>query len=544
MKSIWTKIVPMLLIVCLVLSLAACGDKAEAPKEETKTETESTTTPETETETEAAGPLTAADTVVPGSKLVYAVSNDITTYVPWNGSGSIDVLLSVYDSLLCKWHGDPNDVRGNLAESWTVSEDGCTWVFKLREDAKFSSGNPVNAEAVIVSWTECQEYQPRFFTTVESYEATGEYEVTVKLTQNTPTFIYELPMQANCGILDPEYLTKYGTEDNNSAVGAGPYMIEEYVPGEYVMLIANPYYNREGRLPQVERIEYRFILDSNTMLLAFLNGEIDIMKTGSTEAVKTLQGAGFEPLAMEDRHGPYWMNASQVECFQDRRVREAICHMIDWEAINTLVYDGLYETVDSYFLEPSYSPYNEKHTYDPELGLKLIEEAGYKPEDIEFEIVMSTATQNEVLAIQEQFRQLGLVNVTAQMYDGGVAYSNFKAGTYDVHPMHNGFSAETPMSPFKMGMIPERNQPAIFLDYMDGGERYDEAMELYNKGMACTTFEEHAEYARQLVALIQDECVAFCGLGKTTWYALSENVHNLVLQPVLLYPEFCYCTVE
>ena len=148
----------------------------------------------------------------------------------------------IYANLLVKYKGNGEDIRCDIAEDYEVSEDGLTWTFHIRDDAKFSDGCAVEASDFVATWDVMQTYQPRPFSSVESYEAVDEHTLVVHLSAPNPTFIYELPTQRIYGVVCQDELAKYGPEDNRSAVGAGPYTVEEYVSGERYILKAVPDY--------------------------------------------------------------------------------------------------------------------------------------------------------------------------------------------------------------------------------------------------------------------------------------------------------------
>ncbi len=557
MKNKISRILAFSLILCMVFALAACGSSAPAQNtsggsapaasSEASSITESATTTAGKSENKEADAAAAAaaaeggNIIVPGSTVSYGCTSDYPNLLPWMLNSGNVVYSQVFDNLLYKYREDLNDMRGNLAESWTVSEDGKTYVFQIKQGVKFTSGNPVNAEAFVKSWDAAKPYQGRFFASIESYEATGEYELTVKLVAPSSSIVYDTFSQPFCGVVDPAALEEYGPEDNKAAIGCGPYYYEEYVPGEKIVFKANPdYHHTPDRMPQIETLVFNIIPDVNTQLLAFLNGQLDVFTTDNIEAYKTLRDNGYEPLLIKDRVFVYWMNPKLCPIFKSDKVREAMCHMIDWNAVNDLAFDGVYVVPNSYFGDTGSYPYNEKYTYDPELACKLIEEAGYSKDDIAFTIYAG-ADATLPLIIQEQFRAQGFNNIQVQQLDGGAMMAKMKSADWEVWYTHNGYSSESPLTPYSMGLMPDAAQRCIFLEYIDPALQ-EKAVELYNKANTALTREEYLAAVTELTAFVQDQCVAFGGL-QTVRSATAKDYYepdSVIYQPVLGIPQFFY----
>jgi len=522
------------LVLTLAFLLASCATAGSAAP------AESTTAAATAAETTAApAETTAAAGIQKGTTFSYWINYDIPAYLPWMDNRGSALYFQIYDNLLYKYEGNKDDIRGNLAESWTVSDDGLVWTFQIKKDAYFTNGNQVTADAFVKTWDVTKEYQARYFAAVESYEATGEFELTVKLSGPSATFIYELPTQPNCGVVDPEGIAQYGKEDNRAAIGAGPYSVESYTSGQGFVLKANENYHNPDKAPAIETCKLVVIPDENTALIALLNGELDAMNTVNIEVYNNLVAQGWNVMEVEDRVNPFWFNAREVEIFRDPVVREALSHMVDWQAISDLVYDGKYPVSKSYWAGPGMVPYSEKYTYDPELGLKMLADAGYKPEDIDFTMLADPDFTNLEIAIQSQFQEHGLVNVKTVTYDGATCYGMLKGGTFEMFPVHNGYGTESPLTPFTMGYGEKSRQPVMFLDYIDK-EKFAEGQALIEKANKAATFDEYLKEVEALTTLIQDQNLAMGGLQVVRFYAVNEKFTNIKIIPITGYIEFAY----
>ncbi|MCQ2558458.1 MAG: ABC transporter substrate-binding protein, partial [Oscillospiraceae bacterium] len=480
------------------------------------------------------------DGVQPGTEFSYWTNYDVPLYCPWIDNRASALLWQVYDNLVMRYHSDVTDIRPCLAESWDVSEDNTVYTFHIRQDAYFSDGEQVTADAFVYTWDNAtKEYQNRYFASVASYEAVDEFTLVVTLLAPSASFINDLVCQPHCGPVSPKALEQYGAEDNRSAVGCGPYIVDSYTPGEGFVLKATPNYYNEVKQPSIETVKMVLIPDENTALLALQNNELDCMNFVSIKVYGTLEAAGWNILRIKDRTNPFWMNPTVNPIFQDAVVREALCHMVNWDDVNELAYDGLFGVHNSYWDGSGEYPYDESYDYDPDLGLQMLADAGYKPEDIKFTMLADPDFTDVETVLTQMFNDLGLVNVGFETLDGATCYGMLKGGTYEVFPCHNGYSLESCLTPFTMGMVEGGAQPVMFLKAANP-EAYDEAMEYYNAATVAPTYEEYVANVAQLTRICQENHLSFGGLNTTRFYAVNDTISGVYPSQIGGYVEFCY----
>jgi ABC-type transport system substrate-binding protein len=473
----------------------------------------------------------APEGIQEGTQLNYWTNYDIPLYAPWMDNRSAVLSYQIYANLLVKYKGQRDDIRCDLAESYKVSDDGLVWTFKIREDAKFSNGCAVEADDFIATWDVMQKYQPRPFTCVKNYEAVDAHTLKVTLSSPNPTFIYELPTQRIYGVVCKDDLEKYGPEDNRSAIGAGPYYVESYKTGEkFVLKAVEDYWNKDMQA-HIETVELDIIVDENTALMGLLDGSINCMNTVDIEIMNNVLDNDLTLALIEDRENPFWLNARDVEVLKDINVREALCHMINWDELSALVYDGLYPCPNSYFTGDEAPEYSSKYDYDPELGVQMIKDAGYKLTDIKFEMLADPDFTNLEVALVSQLNDLGLTNITTVTYDGATCYGMLKSGTYECFPCHNGYDPESPLTPFTMGLIEGGTQPCMFLKACDS-EAYSEAETLYNVAASSSSLEKFKDNMNQLENLVQEQCLALGGLQVVRGFAFTDEVRGAYIAPV------------
>src|SRR5690606_8227984 len=221
-----------------------------------------------------------------------------------------------------------------LAESWTVSDDGLTYVFKIREGVRFHNDRTMTADDVVYSLQrildpEVASPQASRFAQVTSAVATGEYEVTFTLSQPYAPFISNL---TNLFVVPREVVESLG-DLQQSAVGTGPFVLDEIVPDTYVRLHYNPSYYRQGE-PRLEYLRYNIVPEASTRAAGMRTGAYHLIPDVDPATAETLRGvAGVTLLGIQDlAYTLLGLNTSRAP-FDDPRVRMAINYAIDRDEI-------------------------------------------------------------------------------------------------------------------------------------------------------------------------------------------------------------------
>jgi peptide/nickel transport system substrate-binding protein len=210
---------------------------------------------------------------------------------PW------EVLKNTGVSLMSYEPGTANLIPGAAAEMPTVSEDGKTYTFKLRQDIKFADGTPVTAQHYVDAWTRIGlegQVSGLIQLYVEDVVAVDDYTVEYKLKNSfgffpavagTPPFI-----PANPAIFPIDALVTFP----ETIDGIGPYKMVSHTPGEQMVLEANPNYFGTDK-PLIQRVIIRYFADPTTMSQAVEKGEIDIAWriVGAVEATRLMSVEGL-----------------------------------------------------------------------------------------------------------------------------------------------------------------------------------------------------------------------------------------------------------
>lgn len=390
-----------------------------------------------------AAPLVAQDTE-PTGELVVALPNDPTSLFAPRGADitASNAARPLYNSLL-RLNAD-NEFEPELATSYEVSEDGTTYTFTLREDIIFHNGEPFNADSVVATWEtgsdDSNDYAQNY-TKVTSVEAVDEYTVTMTTAEPDPVFLTELA--TGWAMVPPDYIAEVGIDGFEAApVGTGPFRFVERIPGDRIVMEANPDYWEEG-LPLVARLELRIIPDPTTRLAAIQTGEVDIVNRLSADLVTVLEGNTDVEIITYPNDRVYYVAFKNIgngvdTPIIDPEVRQALNIAINRQGIIDAIFGGQASLVTG-FVMPSNLGYDtslEPFPYNPEMAREMLAEAGYEDG---FAISMGCPTDaylniNEVcLAVQRDLSNIG-VDVTVEFKTSNSFWS--QAGYGAVGPMY------------------------------------------------------------------------------------------------------------
>ena len=268
----------------------------------------------------------------------------------------------------------------DLATDYSVSEDGLTWTVSIRDDVKFTDGEPLTASDVAFTYNLCVENSSvNDFTMLK--EAVAVDDTTVEFHMNTPFSIWPYTM-AIVGII-PEHA--YDENYGQNPIGSGRYIMKQWDKGQQVIFEANPdYYGDEVKMKKVTVL----FMDEDAALAAAMAGQVDVAHTAASYADQVIDGYGLLQVASVDNRGinlpvgPVEERDGLTvgnEVTADIAVRRAINIGIDREEMITNVLGG-YGT-------PAYSVcdkmpwYNSEAqvSYDPDGAKQLLEDAGWVP---------------------------------------------------------------------------------------------------------------------------------------------------------------------
>ncbi|UIJ74175.1 ABC transporter substrate-binding protein [Aurantimonas sp. HBX-1] len=272
-------------------------------------------------------------------------------------------------------------VQPQLAREWSISEDGLTYVFTLRDDVSFSNGVAFTAETAKFTLDRARgeastNPQKQFFATILSVEATDPQTLTVTLSQPTGNLLYWLAWPAAVMVEPGSAAT-----NNVRPVGTGPFELAEWRQGDRIELRRrDDYWNPDDR-PALAAATFRFLADPQAQAAAIRSGDIDaIPEFAAPELYAALEDEADLTTVVGNTELKVvaGLNGRKAP-FDDPRVRQALMMAVDRNALIEGVHAGYGEPIGSHYTpnDPGYVDLTAVHPYDPAAAKRLLAEAGY-----------------------------------------------------------------------------------------------------------------------------------------------------------------------
>ena len=294
-------------------------------------------------------------------------------------AGAIDQVLyaNVFEGLTR--FGPDGSVQPGLAASWTISDDGLSYTFQLREGVTFHDGTTFEASDVVFSLDRARaedstNAQKALFAGIEGVEALGDSSVRIDLAAPQGNFLFNLAW-GDAVMVAPESIG----DIKNLPIGTGAFRFEQWRRGDQISLSRNADY--WGEPASLEAATFKFISEPTAAYAAMLAGDIDAFY--SYPAPENLAQFERDPrftvlsgntegetiLAMNNQQAP----------FDDIRVRKAVSHAIDRQAIIDGAMFGYGTPIGSHFAphNPDYVDLTANAAFDPALARDLLAQAGY-----------------------------------------------------------------------------------------------------------------------------------------------------------------------
>lgn len=380
----------------LVTVLCACGDESQS-------EVGGTGSDGTSTSGEA----------VTGGELVVGISQDLGDSLdPYQmtAAGTREVLFNVYEGLVKPT--STGEYVPAVASDSTVSEDGLTYTFPLREGVLFHNGEEVTTDDVIYSFETCAETTvdtalAAALSAVESVTADGN-TITVTLSEANPDFLSYVGMVY---IVPDDY-----TDQATAPVGTGPFrFVSRSVQQNLVMEKFADYW---GEGASLDKVTFQIFEDSNALMSALSAESVDMAVHLTIDQVNTIGEGTYKTLegTMNLVQALYLNN--NVEPFNNEQVRQALCYAIDVDEIMELTAEG-HGTKVGTSIYPAFTKYydeslNDAYPYDTEKAKELLTEAGY-PDGFSMTITVPSNYQPHIDTATVLVEQLKAVGITAEI---------------------------------------------------------------------------------------------------------------------------------
>ncbi|MDE6914169.1 MAG: ABC transporter substrate-binding protein [Lachnospiraceae bacterium] len=401
------------MLLTLTIALGGCaGDKeAKDSNEIAQTQTAASTAGTENAGTQSVEPETDS---VADSHITIGIPQDLDSLVPGlsQGAGTQEILFNIYEGLL------KPDSEGNLvpavASDYTMSEDGLTYTFTLRDGIKFHNGNPVTVADVKYSIEVCAGLNGgdpliSAFSNIESVETPDEQTIIITLKESSSSFLAVLAtVEAAIVPADIDDL-------QNNPVGTGPYKFVSRSLQENVILERFDAY--WGEPAHIQDITIKILADSDSIVMNLEGGAVDMVARVSTTQAAEL-GDDFEVLegTMNLVQAVYLNNS--VAPFDNELVRQALCYATNKQEILDFVSDGKGTPVGSSIF-PAFGKYyieelNDTYPTDIEKAKELLAQAGYA-DGFSFTMKVPSNYHQHVDTAQVVAEQLKQIGVTANI---------------------------------------------------------------------------------------------------------------------------------
>jgi ABC-type transport system substrate-binding protein len=415
-----------IVLIALSLLLFACSNDNGDESEESEGSEGAATTAEGEPTT--------------GGTLRFGLASETSGYNPTVDQITLSgyqVAQAVYDRLVA--YDENADWKPYLAESLEPNDDFTEWTITLRPDIEFHDGTPLTADVLRqnLQATKDSPLLGQVFRAVESIEVVDD--LSVKVTMNTPWSSFPHTLTAQPGlIVAPSVLEEPG--GNQRPVGTGPFVLEEYIRDQRMVVTRNDDYWREG-YPLLDGIEFQIIGDEVTRAASLESGDIDIMEVRDGAQVADFESRDDFEVYLSDEgevtEEILFFNTAAPP-FDEPVAREAVATAIDREEISDVLSGGRFPPADGPFKEgsPWYVDDIAYPAHDTTEATALAEEYEAETgEPLSFTILIAPSPSAELLAslVQQQLARSGIemsietLEPTQTIVE--ILGGNFQAGT-------------------------------------------------------------------------------------------------------------------
>lgn len=317
-------------------------------------------------------------------ELVFVNYRDIRDLNPHLYAGEMYAQSILYDTLVSITE---DGYEGCLAESWTISEDGKIYTFKIRDGVTFSDGTVCDANAILANFNAIIENKDRhtwleMMNLLVGVSAPDDHTFVIELSEAYYPMLTELGCIRPFAMISPNCMINRSTKDGVSRyIGTGPYVLTDFETDQYAVFERNE--NYWGEKPEIERITVKVIPDNRTRIMALESGEIDLIfgkNMLDADAISQYVDSDKFEVALSDptstRH--IVLNTTN-EILSDTAVRQALQHATNRTAISEGIFYGLEQPADT--LYAATAPYCDveltPYEYSTETASSMLDEAGW-----------------------------------------------------------------------------------------------------------------------------------------------------------------------
>lgn len=525
---------PLLFIACLLVLLSGCSS-ASAPASPAAEAGK----PESTAEPKKGGTITIGYMDEPDTLDMYKSANLAAAMV----GSEIGARLFYYDP-------ETQDVKPYLAESYTISEDGKTWTFQLQSDVVFHDGTPLTAaiyKKTIERALDPETASPLgdyLFGAIQSIDAPDDKTLIFHLKKPSAQLLTNLWEPAVTQPVSLAAIEKMGADYGRNPVGVGPWKFDSWKTGESITLVRNEGYQwgtaseKNQGPPLADKLVYKFIKDSQTMIAALESGSIDIAANVSAKEMKKYKESKEVTVLERMKWGSSFLEMNtENEILQDIQVRRAVNMAINKEAIVKGVLLGEGEIAHSplssslFGYDPASAEYDYK--YNVEEAKKLLDAAGWvvnaqgirekdgKP--LAVELLSWDAWTRTSQLIQGMLKEIGM-DVKIINLDAATVVDVAGKGSFDMALMNYTDNDPNALSLFlHSSQIGSMNHSRVHNKELDS---------LLEKGSATLDKDERKKIYAEIQKLVVDQAYWVPLYVEKEFFLVNNRIQGVTLEPM------------
>ena len=419
--------------VCCAGALAACGQGSASTASSEAAATSETASSETRDE------------------LIFVNYRDIRDLNPHLYAGEMYAQSIIYDTLVSV---TDDGYEGCLAESWDISDDGCTYTFHIRPNVLFSDGEKCDANAILANFNAILENRERhtwleMMNLLVSVSAPDENTFVIEMSEPYYPMLTELACIRPFAMISPKCMINGSTKDGvNGHIGTGPYVLTDFVTDEYAVFERND--NYWGEAPAISKITVKVIPDNQTRIMALESGEIDLIfgkNMLDADAIsKYLDSDKFKVGLSDPTSTRHIVMNTTHEILSDPSVRKALQHATHRQSISDGFFYGLEQPADTLYAAtvPYCNVGLKPYEYSAETAAQILDDAGWvmgsdkirtkdgKPLELDLLYNSDSVTEKTIAEyLQSEYLKLGIaMNIHGEEEQS--YRDNMKAGNFDM----------------------------------------------------------------------------------------------------------------
>jgi peptide/nickel transport system substrate-binding protein len=334
----------------------------------------------------------------------------------------------------------------DLAEKWDNPDDK-TWVFHLRNGARFHDGSDVTAADVKFTYDSVLDQNfnspfRSFYLSVDKVEATGTNTVTFTLKAPFAPFLSYMDL----AVVPQAAVQKLGADFGTKPVGSGPFKVERWATGDTIELSANEAFY--GGRPNLDRVRVKVVPDNSGRVVGLESGDLDFVQSPvSPQDVTRVQSAAKLKVDRTPAAGYTYINLNTADpLLADKHVRQALSHLVNKQQIIDTIYKGIGKPANGPIVPTmwAYPADVPSYPYNPDRAKALLDEAGWKAgaDGIRMKdgqkLALTVRTHSEdpdrkqlIQVLQSEFQKVG-IDATTNTVEFPAFFQDVQDGKYQV----------------------------------------------------------------------------------------------------------------